>query len=98
MSSDDSHASRVAAQLAEAEDADLETPTEDDRTRSERPQWTPTGTESASAPTCQNCGAQVTPRFARVFGDNDDIAHACPDCTDNRRLARDAAQAGGGLR
>ncbi|PCR88666.1 DUF7563 family protein [Natrinema ejinorense] len=64
----------------------------------DRPRWTPTTESTTTAPRCQNCGAQVTQQFARVFGDNSDTANACPDCTDNRHLAREAANAGGGLR
>lgn len=29
---------------------------------------------------CENCGAFVTARFARVFGDNDHTIHACTEC------------------
>ncbi len=63
----------------------------------ERPEWTPVGDEK-TAPTCRNCGSQVTRQFARVFGDNQDVPHACPECAPNRTLARDASNAGGGLR
>lgn len=31
---------------------------------------------------CQNCGGFVTRDFARVFGDNRDAVHGCPDCED----------------
>jgi hypothetical protein len=34
----------------------------------------------STMPTCENCGAFVTARFARVFGDNDDRIHACTHC------------------
>jgi hypothetical protein len=30
---------------------------------------------------CNNCGTFVTPRFARVFGDNDEEVFGCPACT-----------------
>jgi len=30
---------------------------------------------------CQNCGAMVSDDFARVFGDNTDTVHGCPDCS-----------------
>lgn len=35
-------------------------------------------------PKCQNpdCGAWVTPKFARVLGDNDETVHVCPHCPD----------------
>lgn len=29
---------------------------------------------------CQNCGTQVTPDFARVFGDNEGRVHGCLEC------------------
>lgn len=29
---------------------------------------------------CQNCGAHVSDRFGRVFGDQSDVVHCCPDC------------------
>ncbi len=66
----------------------------------DRPNWMPgQGDDSADAgKRCQNCGAKVTKRFARVAGDNRDVVHACTDCTDNRHLPREAANAGGGLR
>lgn len=32
-------------------------------------------------PQCRNCDAHVTSRFARVFGDNGDQVHRCPDCS-----------------
>jgi hypothetical protein len=31
-------------------------------------------------PECNNCGGFVTPRFARVFGDNDDVVQGCVSC------------------
>lgn len=39
--------------------------------------WSPTSVPPA---TCQSCGARVSRRFARVFGDRDDTLHCCPDC------------------
>lgn len=41
---------------------------------------TPRG--SPGADRCQNCGRHVTLQFRRTMGDNDDIAHACPECAD----------------
>lgn len=35
---------------------------------------------------CQNCGAYVTRTFARVFGDNRDVVHACVECSTMRAL------------
>lgn len=31
---------------------------------------------------CRNCGARVSARFARVYGDNQNKVHRCQDCTD----------------
>jgi len=39
---------------------------------------------------CWNCGAHVTPRFARVMGDNDDEVYACPRCQGFRELSEGA--------
>jgi uncharacterized protein YcgI (DUF1989 family) len=41
---------------------------------------------------CRNCGAHVTERFARVFGNNGNQVHACLDCSVNTDLYE-----GGGL-
>lgn len=30
---------------------------------------------------CRNCGSRVSYDFRRVFGDDDNIAHACRTCT-----------------
>lgn len=43
------------------------------------PQWTP-GQSASSGTVCQNCGTKLTRQFARVFGDNRDVAHHCGDC------------------
>ena len=49
--------------------------------------WTPmTSREHTSAPRCVNCGTQVTRQFARVFGDNRDVVHACPECATYREM------------
>lgn len=53
-----------------------------------RPQYT-----GGNSNTCQNCGNSVTPRFARVFGDNQDVVHRCLDCA-NFREVQDGAAAG----
>lgn len=29
---------------------------------------------------CQRCGSHVSEDFERVFGDNNDEVHGCPDC------------------
>ncbi|PGF14261.1 hypothetical protein CP556_24985 [Natrinema sp. CBA1119] len=59
-------------------------------------QWTPTTTTDSSAPRCQNCGNQVSRRFARISGDNRDVVHACPGCATNRELHREASNADSG--
>jgi len=85
----------VAQQLAEADEETLEQLEGDD----DRPNWTPIGDDSADASRrCQNCGAQVSREFRRVMGDENWVAHACPQCTENRNLPREASNAGGGLR
>lgn len=47
--------------------------------------WNPQAA-AETAPRCRNCGAQRTKQFARVFGDNDDVIHACPDCETYRAM------------
>ncbi|ELZ08484.1 hypothetical protein C479_14133 [Halovivax asiaticus JCM 14624] len=42
----------------------------------------------ADGSTCRNCGNDVTKQFARVFGDNDDVVHRCPECDNYRRMSR----------
>ncbi|WP_089789667.1 DUF7563 family protein [Natronobacterium haloterrestre] len=49
--------------------------------------WPSTGTDSR----CQHCDSHVTDRFARVFGDDRDRAHRCPECDSYRRLTRGSA-------
>ncbi|SEW32778.1 hypothetical protein SAMN05216285_4144 [Natrinema salifodinae] len=63
-----------------------------------RPSWNPTAADADRNRTCRNCGSQVTRQFARVFGDNRDVVHACPDCSILRTLDREASNAGGGDR
>lgn len=49
--------------------------------------WTPMAARSeTAAPRCISCGTQVTRQFARVFGDNRDVVHACPDCSTYREM------------
>jgi DNA-directed RNA polymerase subunit RPC12/RpoP len=36
--------------------------------------------------TCTHCGHFVTPDFVRVFGDENNVVHACTACSDLRRL------------
>lgn len=31
-------------------------------------------------PECNRCGSFVTPRFTRVFGNNEDTVYGCRDC------------------
>lgn len=42
-------------------------------------------------PTCQHCGSQVTARFARVYGDNDNEVFACLNCHSGNDLVSGAA-------
>lgn len=44
-------------------------------------------------PSCDNCGAFVTPDFARVFGDNHNDVDGCVRCMSFREL-----QEGGAVR
>ncbi|WP_090614534.1 DUF7563 family protein [Natrinema salaciae] len=46
---------------------------------------------SVNHSTCQHCGAHVTDRFRRVFGDDDDRVHRCGDCDSYARLSRGSA-------
>lgn len=39
---------------------------------------------------CLNCGSAVSEQFGRVFGDQDDRLHACPDCASMSQLMRGA--------
>lgn len=42
---------------------------------------------------CRQCGASVSPQFARVFGDNENVIHSCLKCTSARELwSGDAAR------
>ncbi|EJN57478.1 DUF7563 family protein [Halogranum rubrum] len=40
---------------------------------------------------CSDCGAFVTSRFARVFGDNEDNIYGCRNCLPVRALAEGQA-------
>ncbi|WP_284013258.1 DUF7563 family protein [Halobaculum litoreum] len=40
---------------------------------------------------CQFCGRHVTRRFARVFGDEDDVAHRCLACDSTFRVQNGSA-------
>ena len=49
--------------------------------------WTPLANENrTAAPRCVSCGTQVTKQFSRVFGDNQDVVHACPECSTYREM------------
>jgi hypothetical protein len=37
---------------------------------------------------CRHCGTQVSTDFRRVYGDNHDQAHRCPNCDTFLRLSR----------
>nr|WP_086009514.1 hypothetical protein [Natrialba chahannaoensis] len=41
--------------------------------------------------TCRHCGAHVTDRFCRVFGDDQNRAHRCGECDTYARLSRGSA-------
>lgn len=41
---------------------------------------------TGGASSCQNCGSHVSLRFTKVFGDNDDIVHACFHCSPHYEL------------
>jgi hypothetical protein len=50
-------------------------------------------------PECDNCGSFVTPKFARVFGDNHDNVDGCVSCLTAAELtAREASVTGGRFR
>jgi hypothetical protein len=38
-------------------------------------------------PTCDNCGAHISDRFVRVFGDPNGKVHACIDCAATAGIA-----------
>ena len=42
--------------------------------------------DSGTMPRCVSCGSRVTRQFARVFGDNGDVVHACPECSTYREM------------
>ncbi|WP_083902792.1 DUF7563 family protein [Natrinema versiforme] len=46
---------------------------------------------SVDRSTCKHCGAHVTDRFRRVFGDDGDRAHRYGDCDTYARLSRGSA-------
>ncbi|WP_433628903.1 DUF7563 family protein [Halomicrococcus sp. NG-SE-24] len=41
---------------------------------------------------CKHCGAHVSDRFVRVFGDEMGRVHACPACSANAGIAEVARQ------
>ncbi len=47
--------------------------------------------ESVDLDECANCGSSVTLNFRRVFGDRENIVHACPECATNREINSGAA-------
>lgn len=47
--------------------------------------------ESVNHRHCRNCKGHVTAEFARVSGDNDNVAHRCPNCANGSELAHGAA-------
>ncbi|QCC53275.1 DUF7563 family protein [Natronorubrum bangense] len=46
---------------------------------------------STANSSCRHCGAHVSDRFSRVFGDDDDRAHRCSECDTYARLSRGSA-------
>lgn len=47
-------------------------------------------------PACNGCGGHVSERYCAVFGDQDDVVHACHNClthVDVRKAASDPALA-----
>jgi hypothetical protein len=42
---------------------------------------------------CDGCGSAVSKTYARVFGDQDAVLHACSDCTSRTALANGAGAA-----
>lgn len=49
--------------------------------------WEPGAQDTdTSRPRCVTCGNHVTRQFARVFGDNGDVVHACPECSTYREM------------
>ncbi|WP_081443458.1 DUF7563 family protein [Haloterrigena turkmenica] len=49
--------------------------------------WPSAGSESV----CEHCGAYVSDQFCRVYGDNSDRVHRCPECDTYCRLTRGSA-------
>ena len=49
---------------------------------------------------CAHCGSFVTQTFVRVFGDNEDTVHRCPNCADMVEIehGRGAGVSGGPVR
>ena len=43
-------------------------------------------------PVCDHCGAHVSERFARVFGDEQGQVRACPSCSANAGIAEVAKE------
>ncbi|MCU4924919.1 hypothetical protein OB905_02825 [Halobacteria archaeon AArc-dxtr1] len=56
-------------------------------TESSDQKWTPISSRRQTAsPRCITCDNQVTKQFARVFGDNRNVVHACPECSTYREM------------
>ena len=51
-------------------------------------QWDP---QAVNPRRCLECGSHVTPEFRRGYGDEDDVAHRCPDCDTYQRLSEGSA-------
>lgn len=40
---------------------------------------------------CRGCGSHVTANYRRALGDEEDVAHACPNCESNANIYDGAA-------
>lgn len=47
--------------------------------------------ENIQDSTCLHCGAHVSDRFCRVFGDDQNRVHRCGECDSYARLSRGSA-------
>ncbi|EMA31705.1 DUF7563 family protein [Halobiforma nitratireducens] len=46
-------------------------------------------------PACENCNTHVSRQYARVFGDEHNDVHACPECAESVGAVRERAGNGG---
>ena len=71
--------------MSKSEDTQSALPDFDDTTE-EFSSWTPVEEDEPAETDCQGCGSSPTEQFRRVFGDNDDVVHGCPECSTYREL------------